>query len=269
MVTGEGGWGVPGSGAAVTTNEREILWGGASKDLSIWKGAKISGTTRDLGNTPTTVLRPGLVMGVLTSSSEYEDFDGDAVDGTQNVAGVLGNEMRATDFDAVNTDRVFRILVRGLVKASKLLIEGSAFDGHLHEYLARRQMVAVGFVFDDDPFGYKAGTPRDIYKSASYVVVGDDNGATFVTDATATFTLPTIAPGLEFTFQQISDNNLVAASAEGDNMVLIDDASADSVTFITANQKIGAKVKIRSAYVNGTLKWLVELEPGYTATAAT
>lgn len=265
-----GGFGLPGMGTLDQTAHRELFWGGdGGKGLILYRNAVIAGETRDAGNTPTTVLRPGLLLGLVTASGEYEEFDGDASDGSQNVAGVLETELKATDFDANNADRVCRIAVRGPVRTSQLLIQGSAFDGHADEYLARRQMVAAGFQFDDDPFGYKAGAPRTVHKITDYTVVADDNGTTFTLGtADGTFTLPSVQPGLEFEFVNTADFELVVASADGDDMIVGNDAAADSVTFTTAGEQIGARVKVRGVYVNGTAKWLVELPQAPFGTAA-
>jgi hypothetical protein len=71
--------------------------------------------------------------------------------------------------------------------------------------------------------------------------------------------LPTIQPGLAFDLHRVADEEFVVASAEGDNIVMGNDLSADSVTFTTAGEQIGAHVRVRSVYVDTTLKWLIEL----------
>src|SRR5688572_3055882 len=142
MSGGMGGWGVPGVGAARTVSESEILWGAdQARNAALWKSTKFSGASRDAGNSPTTVLRPGLIFGKVTATGEFEEWDADASDGTQFIGGVLDSELRAQDYDATNQDRVFRMLVaRAPIKASAMLIQGLALVGHVDEYLARRQL---------------------------------------------------------------------------------------------------------------------------------
>ena len=84
----------------------------------------------DAGNTPTTVIRAGLLMAKLTSTGELEEWVSTATDGTQDIFGVTPYELRAQDFDATDQDRVAGIIVRAPFKASQLLIQGAAFVGH-------------------------------------------------------------------------------------------------------------------------------------------
>lgn len=261
-----GGFGQPGIGSLVQTAEREIFWGGDDSHIRpLLVNGIVSGAARDAGNSPTTVLRPGLLL--ATSSGQFVQWDGSATDGTQWLTGVLPTEIRATDFDGNNADRVLAIAVSAPLKASQLLILGAALVGHAQEYLARRQLANAGFVLDDDPMGYLAGKSRRVEaKGANYTVVAADNGKAFFATAAAVFTLPALKAGLSFEFEQTADANMGVASAEGDNIVTINDAATDSVTFSTSGQKIGAHIRVWSDYVSGTLKWLIEIQPGFTAT---
>lgn len=265
MSGGMGGWGVPGVGAERTVTESELLWGSdQARNGALWQSKVVSGAARDAGNTPTTVLRPGLLMGILTSSGELEEWDADALDGTEVLAAILDVELRAQDFDATNQDRVFRALVaRAPLKVRKLLIQGAAFVGHADEYLARRALHNAGYVLDDDPLGYKSGAIQrfDTNTATTDTITADENGKTlFYTNAAAVaVTLPTLVPGLEFTFIRVADEELKVSSAAGDDMVVGNDLSADSITFTTAGEQIGAAIHVRSAYVNGTLKWITSL----------
>lgn len=272
-MTSLGGFGVPGMGAGAPTYESEILWGGdESKGLALFQGCVYSGAIRAAGMTPTTLIPPGLLIGKVSASGEEEEWDSTATDGTQNIDGVTPNSFRAQDFEANNQDRLFRKLVRGPVKAKRLLIKGAAFVGHADEFLARRQMAQAGFIFDDDPFNYLSGlTIRSEAVSANTSVAAAQNGTTFFqTQAGATtFTLPEIKAGLEYTFISLVDQNMIIASSEGDNIIIENDVSADSITFSTASKKMGAQLTLESRYANGTLKWIKRSQPGFTETTAT
>jgi hypothetical protein len=269
MSGGQGGWATPGVGTERTTYESEILWGAdQARNAALWQSSVFSGAARDAGNSPTTILRPGLIMGKLTSGGELEEWDADAADGSQYIAGILDSELRAQDFDATNADRVFRALVaRAPVKARKLLIQGAAFVGHVDEYLARRQLVAAGFVFDDDPQGFKAGAGYrfETITAEDHTITADDNGKTFIYTHTAAaasaITLPAIKPGLEFNLLRGANSaeDFVIASAEGDNMIVGNDSQADSVTWTTTGQMIGAGGRMRSMYVGTDLRWHFDL----------
>lgn len=268
-----GGFAKPGQGAALFTTEREIVCQGFEPNRALYKSAVISGATRDAGNSLTHVLRPGLLLGVVTSTGEYEEWDADASDGTQFLAGVLWKELRATDFDANNTDRVFTILVGGVpLIAGNLLVQGTAMTSATDEPLARRVLKSAGFWLDDDPMGYLAGAGFrfETQTGTSHTLTKSDNGKMVLySSASAVLaTLPTILPGLEFDFVRVGDEELVVASAEGDNMIVGNDLSADSVTWTTASQQIGARLRVKSVYMSTTLKWLTEVVPAPYSTGA-
>lgn len=268
-----GGFAVPGQGAAVFTSEREIIPQGFESRNALFKSAVISGAARDAGNSPTTVLRPGLLLGKVTSSGELEEWDADASDGTQNIAGILWKELRATDFDGNNADRAFTVLVgRCPLVAGNLLIQGTALTSHADEYLARRQLAAAGFQMDDDPFGYLAGQGNRVsYEAATTdTLTAAQNGMTLFYEnaASVTVTLPAIQPGLEYTLMRVADEEFIVASPTADNIICGGDLSADSVTWTTAGQQIGAGLRLRSMYVSTTLKWVVEVLPVPYSTGA-
>ncbi len=275
MSGGMGGFGVPGVGAERTVAESEILWGADhARNAVLWKSSVISGASRDAGNTPTTVLRPGLLMGKLDSNGKYEEWDADASDGTQNLQGILDVEMRAQDYDATNADRVFRIMVaRGPIKANQLLIQGAAFVGHVDEFLARRQLVNAGFVFDDDPMGYLAGRGARVSLEAATTdsLTASQNGMTlfYSNAASVTVTLPAAKPGLEYELVRTADEEFIIVSPTADDVIVGNDLTADGVTVTTAGEQIGVRWRVRSVYVGTAIRWLIEgpLCPFGTGTA--
>lgn len=258
-----GGFGKPGQGAAVFTNDREIVAVGYD-NLCLFKSVVISSAARDAGSTPTTVLRPGLLLGKVTASDEYEEWDADASDGTQNIAGINRTDITVLDQYGTAVDRVPpSVYQRGVFMASQLLIQGSALVGHADEFLARRQLWNAGCVLDDDMFGYLAGGGfrTETVTGTSDTLTASQNGMTLFYNnvAAVAVTLPAIQPGLEYEIVRTADEELVVSSGEGDNIIMGNDLSADSVTFTTAGEQIGARVKVRSVYVGTTLKWLIEI----------
>lgn len=265
-MSGMGGWATPGIGADRTVAESEILWGAdQARNAALWQSVVISGAARDAGNTPTTVLRPGLLLGKVTSSGEMKEWNPDGTDGSEWLLGVLDTELRAQDFDATDQDRVFRMLVgRAPLKARKLLIEGTALPGDTDEYLARRMLAKAGFVLDDDTANHKAGINQRLVRvtaAGAYAITASQNGSLIVFSNVAAVapTLPTILPGLSFDILREGDEEIVVASAEGDNLIVGNDLAADSITFTTAGNHIGAMVHVESMYLGGTLYWLVTL----------
>ena len=253
-MTRAGGFGVGGVGSLTQTTETEILWGSdLGRLIVIRKSAVIDGATRDAGNTPTTVLRPGLILGKVTATGKYKEYDPDGSDGTQIAEAILPIELKATDFDANDADRHFGVIVGGLVRAGKLL---------LLDDQARTQMGTNGrFLFDDDLINKQSflGVPWTNEQAiADTTLVAADTGKRFVaTTADVDFTLPAIANGLAFKFLRASEHEMAIISAEGDNLIVGNDLAADSLTFTTAGDQIGVQVFAEALYVGTTLKWLV------------
>lgn len=251
----------PGIGAIKQTTEKVVWWGREEMLLDISE-LLIDSTAVDAGNTPTTELRAGLLLGKKTSDGNLYQWDADATDGTEVVHAVLLRDISMLDVDGNVEDKYGHILLRGGVKAADLLIQGTLFSSHADEHMARRQMVSGGrFLFDDDynPGAiYLGGAKKNKTVAAGSTITEADNGTRFVCiTADASFVLPTIAAGLIFEFLRASDHEIVVASAEGDNMIVGNDLSADSVTFTTAGEQIGANIRVESIYVGTTLKWLV------------
>jgi hypothetical protein len=162
--------------------------------------------------------------------------------------------------NGVATDRFTQMLVHGLVRDGELL----------NLDLRAKQQLGLRFLFDRE-VSPQAGVlmhPRGVYrKSSNYSVVAGDNGLLFIATAQVTFTLPTKQNGLAFRFMQTSDNNMVIAGSS--DIIAKNNASASSVTFSTANEKIGSQVLVECVYVNtSTLKWVVTNLGATTPTVA-
>jgi len=110
-------------------------------------------------------------------------------------------------------------------------------------------------------------------KTANYTVLTTDNGTLFTNTGASgavVFTLPTLAAGLVYEFLVTADQSVTVASAAGDDMVVFNDATADSVAFSTSSEKIGGSLLIFSNSA-GT-KWYVnQVSAGsaHTLTVAT
>ena len=239
---------LPGMGTVVETFEQAYCWGPYPR---YFQGAYIGAGAVDSGNVPTTVLRMGLVMGKQISTGQWVNYSPTATDGSEVAAGVLVENLRMTDVLTGSTQaRFYAIMVSGGVQASKLL----GLD-----LMARSQMSKT-FLFDDNLPG-NADFPwlRFQTKTANYTIVASDNfthfdntGATGEVD----FTLPAIANGYFFGFTGMVAQTLKVISAEGTNIVALNNASASSVSLATGGQQIGASLRVYSNPA-GT-KWIVE-----------
>jgi hypothetical protein len=266
-----GQFGMPGVSAALTTYDAELFWGGDESRVPIIRASAVmSSTAVDAGNTPTTLLRKGMLLGKITSTGELKEWNPDGSDGSENLHSVLQVEQYMVDGTGTAVDRFGPVVLVAPLKASALLIQGSALVGSTDEYLARMRLYEQGCVLDDDPQGWQAGVNRRYStKITDYVVLGADNGTIFLaTTANATFTLPAIKPGLVFDFVRCSGHNLVVASAEGDNVIVGNDLTADSITFSTASNLIGARVRVTGIYLGTDLRWLAEIVPAPFSTGA-
>jgi hypothetical protein len=228
---------VPGFSDAYETYENVFRWG--RDGLGLIVGANLSGAARDAGNTPTTKLRPGLLLGKIAASEKLLQYSATATDGTDQVFGVLMSGFNAQDLDANNTDRFVWVLVGGPVMARALI--------GLDEY-ARGQM-AGRFVFDDRnhvPNFY--GWRGPVVKAANYTVVnGTDNMTHYTTRGAAgavTFTLPTtITKGQRWRFTNEAGQNMIVAAPAG-KLVTFNNLAATSVAFQTAGNLIGGTFEI-------------------------
>jgi hypothetical protein len=250
----------PGFQAAIEAQEAEILWSGRKgQDLAATKKVALLSSAIDSGNTPTTTLRGGNLLGIVDSSGKLNTYSPDATDGRQIAVGILEH---AQDMlvNGVATDRFTQMLVHGLVRESELL----NLDPRAKQQLGQR------FFFDKET-SPQAGVlmhPRGVYrKSSNYTLTPSDNGLLFLATAAVNFTLPSKQNGLAFRFAQTADANLVITGSA--DIIAKGNAAATTVTFSTANEKIGSQVLVECVYVGtGTLKWLVTNLGATTPTVA-
>lgn len=225
----------PGMLDAVLTTEIECTWGNPEKQMRI--GGVIASTAADATNSPTTTLRKGLVLGQITSSGKYKQYSPSATDGSQFAVGILQESVVLYNVaTGANADVMAHILIAGAVKVGSLI----GFDEQ-----ARRQL-GTRFIWDDlratDVY------PRDIVaKTADYTVVAGDIDKMFTTTGAAgavIFTLPTtIVKGFRCRFINTVNQTMTVTAPSG-LLVTFNNAAATSVSFATANNKIGASVEI-------------------------
>lgn len=245
---------VPGLTTSRESYENEWRWG--SQWQGIFANALIDGSTIDSGNTPTFELRPGLLLGQITATGKYTDYDKTASDGSEVASAVLIEGLRMLDFSNVAQDRFYAVLVGGPVQAAKLL----NFDNQ-----ARQQMDK--FIFDD--IGQMMGGhwfpfKRFVTKTANYTIVAGDNYTLFDNTGaagTVVLTLPAIANGYFFGICATVAQVLRFTSNEGSNVV--GTSATNSSVSVTA---IGGVIWIYSNAA-GT-KWIVEQHGTQTITAA-
>ena len=255
--------GNPGFEAIRETEEAQVWFAGLFNEFHLFqKSCAFDSTNTDAGNTPTSTLRGGLIVSEEDTSGNCYTYDADANDGRQCVRGVLHQPIDMLDSDGT-AEKKFNIpiLTSGALLNAQLLGD---FDA-----AARAQLMRLGFFFDTGLGEAFLTHPRCTQdQTGNRTVVAADSGKEFLCTNAVNFTLPTIANGLAFMFRQLSDTNMIITSAAGNDIVALDDLSASTITFSTANELIGAGVLIRAVFFGTTPKWVVTFLSSATATIA-
>lgn len=256
---------LPGIGTLLQSTESQIWYGKVEQQLI--GGDIVGANATDAGNSPTTVLREGLVMGRKTSDGKLYPYAASNTDGTEVAVCVLLMSVSMLSPLGVAEDRMVEVLQAGSLKSENLI----GLDA-----VARTQLTASGrFIFDDDSTNHVSFLGHNVHevaKTANYTVVATDNGTLFTnTGATGavTFTLPAVATseGMSFEFLVTANQNVSVASAEGTNVVWLNAANKSSLTFSTANQLIGGHLMF-TANAAGSAWYVRNLGAGNTITAA-
>lgn len=224
----------PGMSDPIESTESEITWGTPENQQRI--GVVIASTAVDAGNTPTTTLRRGLVMGQVTATKRFKQYDPAATDGSQVAVGILMHSRNLYNSATGTTgERTAHILIAGSVKVAQLI----GFDEQARRSLNDR------FIYDD--LRSAPGMPTNIEaKTADYTLTAADSGKQFTTTGAAgavNFTLPALAKGYRFRFCNTVNQNMTITAPSG-KLVTFNNAAATSVSFVTAGNKIGAVVEI-------------------------
>jgi hypothetical protein len=242
---------MPGMGSPSESTENEFLWG--NRETAHFESGVIVSTATDSGATPTTVLRPGLLMGKVTSSGKWKQYDPAATDGSEVAQGILRNGVNMLDTSGSAADKAGVFVVKGFVK------NGSVYN---LDYLARRHLFGR-ILFDDDFPGLAPLWKTVVAKTADYTIVAADNDKIFTNkgaSAAVNFTLPALARGLHFQFCCEADQTITLTSVPSDSLVVFNDAAADTIAFSTSSEKIGGWFEV---FANSDAsKWLVKVSLG-------
>ena len=265
-----GAFGLPSVQAALETSENVFWWGRFEQEAFI--GSIIDGSARDSGNSGyTDVLRPGLLLGRITSSGKLKEWNPAATDGTQEIYGVLGYSQKMQRMGS-NADRWLGwVYTWGFLKADRILIPGQAntgISGNANEHLIRAQL-NKRFTFSDQLEGNSFGGYRNVVaKTADHTVLEAEHDVLFTNRGASgevEFTLPTTPKaGLRYGFYVAADQNVII-NAASDKMITFNDIDADAVAISTSSQKLGAFIE---CYADGS-SWLVVHHGANTLTVTT
>lgn len=282
-------YGMPGVDAVRESGEYDIIWGGDRNQVGVLQypgGAAYSSVMRDAGSTTTTDIRAGLLVALNSTSNEFNEWDADAADGTQDLIGVIPNEFSILDVSGTAADKLApQPIVRAPLRAASLLIQGSAFVGHADEFAARKQLLLMGCMLDDDPAGFLSGLINRTVSEATDALTPTtaQNGTTFLcsVEGAMEVTLPVCQPDLVYTFVRYTSTAEPAftegvwsvTTAAGADVMMGESADAavgdvDTLTYTTADEHIGSWIRVRGIYDMGlttpVAKWFVEKNEGRT-----
>lgn len=110
------------------------------------KGVPIDPAARDATNTPTTTLRSGLVMGIVTATKKWKEYDNTDGDGTEVAAGILLAPVKLLDpFGNAVVSPVHGQVVMGWARVRAANLIGSNADG-----ITDLKAAGHGFIFEAD-----------------------------------------------------------------------------------------------------------------------
>jgi hypothetical protein len=247
-------WGqIPGQSATPlfeVVAPKSLVWGRTDHQRFI--PVILDGSSRDAGNTGfTDVLRPGLLLGKVTSGGDvgkFKQWSSTATDGTNRIAAILLSAQKIQNY-GTDIDRIGGyIMVAGQVKSGGIAIPSSAtygIVGHALEYIIRAQLHPF-FQLDDMPGGPALGNSFGTL-TADATITAAQNGTHFLVAGTGAVvaTLPaTPALGLNYKFTNTVDQNLTITAGTPDTMIVFNDIAADSVAVSTASKKVGATFEV-------------------------
>ncbi|GAA4441981.1 head decoration protein [Bremerella cremea] len=246
---------LPGQSLAVESSVSQVQFLGphGETNATILQGI-IAASSVDAGNTPTTTLRAGLVLGRIAASGLLAPYDPTATNGTQTAIAILLDTLDMQDAHGVSEAKLTaRILAAGhVVKSSVIGLTPQA----------QQQLIRQGIRFDQIPMPMASalcGHNGSLYATADIALTSSDNGKLVVASKAGAIaiTLPAIEEGLEFAFVQTVDQNMTITSAEGNNVLAVNNAAADGIAFQTTSQKLGASVIVKAIRTaSSTLKWI-------------
>lgn len=232
----------PGLESILETVQNQFWWG--RNEQQVFMPCTVSGAARDSNNTVPAVLRGGLLMGKITASGLYKQWNPTGTDGSEVIAGILPSPLTMTD-NGTDTDRYTYMWVSGNAYSDRILVPGNAAEGIVgdaQEFNIINQLLDKRVLLDKhlqygDPLLYRPRYLTAAEVTADAVTVTTANhGRTFVmtgADAHTTFTLPTGVVGLTYTvYANVATYNAVVKAASG-TFVIPGDAAVAYGTGVT------------------------------------
>lgn len=215
--------GIPSIRDVLETQEGAITFGKAEYNSAFLVPGFLSGAARDAGNTPTTILRAGLLLGQIAATQLLKEWDPTASDGSEKLFGVLAWPTD-TQFAGANESKWLSwVLTGGLLKTTAIVVPGNSSAGltgnsanMARAMLSGRYQLDLNYAHSVAPSGFN-GWSSVRHRTASLTLTADDNNVLFTNKGAAgsiTFTLPAVASsqGLRFGFAGMAAQDIVITS---------------------------------------------------------
>lgn len=231
----------PGLDAVLETVQNQYWWG--RNEQQTFLPATILSSALDAGNTVTAVLRGGLLLGRVTATSKFKEWNPTGTDGSEVLVGVLPSPLSMLDA-GVGADRYTYIQVGGNLLSDRLIVPGQGTEGIVadaQEFNIVNQLTDRGFKLDRHIQYGNPNVHRPRFMTAAEVIANavtaltSDHGRTFDlvgATGTVTLTLPAAQVGLTFTVVSRAAQTTTMALASG-TMVLPGNAAATTLSLTT------------------------------------
>jgi hypothetical protein len=215
--------GIPSIRDIQETVEAAITFGPWEYNRAFISPIMLSGAARDTGSTPTSLLRPGLLLGRITASNLFKEWNPTGTDGSQEVAAILLWAMDTQYLGGNDNKWMAWALFGGHVKAKSVVVPGETNIGLTVGNNARyaRKLMSSRFMFDDfyhqnKPIPGLGGWDKICHVTADTTLTAADDNTLYTNKGAAgkiTFTLPAVAAskGLRFGFLGVTPQELCIA----------------------------------------------------------
>lgn len=269
---GFGGFGLPGVTTSITSDENNPWFG--REVQNIYSHGVLDGDSVDAGNTVnTSVLRAGMALGRIASNGQLAPWSPTATNGTQYLYGYLGLpiDCNPTGAGTPANRAIGLVLVGGQVDPTKILVAGEADyditdDNELLWVLMaqsnNRFMYANYFDFPARSAGVQSYDAIDTTGAATLTAA--DTHKNFLMDYAGAMavTVPAPLPGLQFTFYNMVDQNVVVTTTGANQAIGVTTAASgashigNTISVSTSTKKQGAAFRLKA--VNSSY-YIVEL----------
>lgn len=245
---------LPGQVDSFETLEVDLVWRSNSL-LNIMDGGVLLSSATDAGHSGNTSrLRAGLLLGQIAASGKWTTWSPLAVDGSQNIAGVLGRMKSLTE----GVDKYCgSIITGGYLKSDNIIVPGQASAGLVGQDLefVIRDALGERFILDDIR---NSLAPKHMVVTADITLTGIHHGYVISNDGgtgTAVVTLPAPKKGFRLTMHQVSNQILQVATPSAGQLKLSDGTTAQTLNLASAtNKKMeirGISTSLYQAYIVG------------------